>query len=76
MEEVRERQESIYKENSIAELPVVRVSAFGAFLSGGKTCLQQHPSRFRVSAAAGAVGRHAHQKRGHVLFLDIPGCHI
>ena len=35
MEEVRERQESIYKENSIAELPVVRVSAFGAFLSGG-----------------------------------------
>ncbi len=35
MEEVRERQESIYKENSISELPVVRVSAFGAFLSGG-----------------------------------------
>ena len=29
------KQESIYKENSIAELPVVRVSGFGAFLDGG-----------------------------------------
>ena len=37
MEETRipAKQESIYKENSIAELPVVRVSGFGAFLDGG-----------------------------------------
>ena len=37
MEETRipAKQESIYKENSIAELPGVRVSGFGAFLDGG-----------------------------------------
>ena len=37
MEETRipAKQESIYKENSIAELPVVRASGFGAFLDGG-----------------------------------------
>ena len=37
MEETRipAKQESLYKENSIAELPVVRVSGFGAFLDGG-----------------------------------------
>lgn len=37
MEETRipAKQESIYKENSIAKLPVVRVSGFGAFLDGG-----------------------------------------
>lgn len=37
MEETRipAKQESIYKENSIAALPVVRVSGFGVFLDGG-----------------------------------------